>query len=40
MTSMTTEELTTKPELWSWWTYNFAFEPISIVLYLGLDSVC
>lgn len=28
---ITTEELTTKPELWSWWTYNFAFEPISIV---------
>lgn len=25
------EEPTTRRELWAWWIYNFAFEPISIV---------
>lgn len=24
-------EPTTRSELWAWWIYNFAFEPISIV---------
>lgn len=29
------EEPTTRIELWAWWIYNFAFEPISIVLGLS-----
>lgn len=32
------EEATTRRELWAWWLYNFAFEPISIVPWVTCDT--